>query len=81
MFITGDNTERATTTATPPRALAPGGNASPVPIYHRFLPRAAIFHPRSAPILIVTFPPYLRPHYLFRPLVTRRLSLPTALRL
>jgi len=28
MFITGDNTERATTTATPPRALAPGGNAS-----------------------------------------------------
>ena len=72
-------------------------------IYHRFLPRAAIFHPRSAPILIVTaddwktfqlaenqhsrhvlivtFPPYSRPHYLFRPLVTRRLSLPTALRL
>jgi hypothetical protein len=25
-----------------------------MPIYHRFLPPAAIFHPRSAPILIVT---------------------------
>jgi hypothetical protein len=54
MLMKGDHTERATTTAMPPRALAPGGNASLHADLSSLSAAAAIFHPLAAPILIVT---------------------------
>jgi hypothetical protein len=54
MLMKGDHTERATTKAMPPRALAPGGNASLHADLSSLSAAAAIFHPLAAPILIVT---------------------------
>jgi hypothetical protein len=78
MFIVGE--QRGTRDHdghTPPKHSLPTEAHRAIPIYHRSLPPAGA---KSVPI-IATFSPYSRAHYLFRPLVTGRLSLPTALRL
>jgi hypothetical protein len=81
MFIVGEqHGTRDHDGHTPPKHSLPTETHRAIPIYHRSLPPAGGFHSKSVPI-IVAFSPYSRAHYLFGPLLTGRLSLPTALRL